>query len=347
VPGEDFELSQRLSRRGFLNLSLTGMMALALPVRLTRPEAELPAGQLGRVAEPSADLFRRPSFGAHKIMTVWRDDVLTLDGVAIGDGFPAHNNVWYMAKNSGFVHSSAIQPVRNDPNKPIYGMPYSGSLMEISVPFVDVYSEPDSTTDVAYRYYYGSTFWINGISQDDHGHTWYRIIDDKWNTRTYGRTEAFRPVPLSELTPISPQVTLEEKRIVVNLTQQWIECFEGSDLAFTTKISSGQLTDDGAYWTPQGNFITFRKRASRHMVAGNLASGYDLPGVPWVCYITENGVSFHGTYWHNDFGVPRSHGCINMTPAAAKWLYRWTRPIVPVDEQEMWVQAGTQAAIHL
>jgi len=51
------------------------------------------------------------------------------------------------------------------------------------------------------------------------------------------------------------------------------------------------------------------------MARGNLAAnGYDLPGVPWNSYITEEGIAFHGTYWHNNFGKPRSHGCINLTP---------------------------------
>jgi hypothetical protein len=50
-------------------------------------------------------------------------------------------------------------------------------------------------------------------------------------------------------------------------------------------------------------------------------------------YIKDNGISLHGTYWHNDFGRPRSHGCVNLSPSAAKWLYRWSMPIVPPEKQ--------------
>ena len=65
------------------------------------------------------------------------------------------------------------------------------------------------------------------------------------------------------------------------------------------------------------------------MAAGDItASGFDLPGVPWVLYITKSGISFHGTYWHNDFGRPKSHGCINMTNADAKWLFDWATPTI-------------------
>ena len=57
--------------------------------------------------------------------------------------------------------------------------------------------------------------------------------------------------------------------------------------------------------------------------------GYDLPGVPWCSFFTGTGVAFHGTYWHNDYGRPRSHGCVNLPSMDAKFIYRWTMPVVP------------------
>ncbi len=63
------------------------------------------------------------------------------------------------------------------------------------------------------------------------------------------------------------------------------------------------------------------------MVGGDPALGnyYDLPNVQWVQYFYSD-YSFHGTYWHNNFGHPMSHGCLNMTIADAKWLFDWTDP---------------------
>jgi lipoprotein-anchoring transpeptidase ErfK/SrfK len=84
------------------------------------------------------------------------------------------------------------------------------------------------------------------------------------------------------------------------------------------------------------------------MAAGDIASnGFDLPGVPWVLYINEAGISFHGTYWHNDYGFPHSHGCINMAPQAAKWLYRWSMPTVPPDKYLMYGRVGTRVEIKV
>lgn len=54
---------------------------------------------------------------------------------------------------------------------------------------------------------------------------------------------------------------------------------------------------------------------------------YELPGVPWTCFFTEVGHAFHGTYWHDNFGVPMSYGCINMRTQEAKWLFRWVLPV--------------------
>jgi lipoprotein-anchoring transpeptidase ErfK/SrfK len=82
------------------------------------------------------------------------------------------------------------------------------------------------------------------------------------------------------------------------------------------------------------------------MAAGDIASsGFDLPGVPWVLYITKSGISLHGTYWHNDYGRPRSHGCINLTPQASKWLFRWTTPSVKAGKQFAYEDFGT--AVHI
>jgi lipoprotein-anchoring transpeptidase ErfK/SrfK len=347
MPHGALELPESIARRDFLKLSSFSLLALGLPVHWQRSAFGLDEPELGRVAFATAEVFDRPSFAADKLKTLWRDEVIDLSGAAIGDREPAHNRVWYQVMDLGFVHSSAIQPVRDEPNQPVRSVPYRGVLFEVSVPFVDVYWKPKTSAKQAYRFYYGTTHWINGVSRDVKERLWYRIFDDKYTYTYYARAEAFRPVAISELTPISSEVPLQQKRIEVDLPRQQLHCYEAGNRVFSTKISSGRKFSDGEYWTPEGNFITFRKRASRHMVAGNRANGYDLPGVPWVSYITEDGVAFHGTYWHNDFGMPRSHGCINMTSAAAKWLYRWTQPIVPAHEMEAWVSYGTRATVHL
>jgi lipoprotein-anchoring transpeptidase ErfK/SrfK len=77
-----------------------------------------------------------------------------------------------------------------------------------------------------------------------------------------------------------------------------------------------------------------------------VSSYYDLPGVPWTTYINNNGVSFHGTYWHNDYGAPHSHGCINLPIEQAKWLYRWTTPVVPAEKRQVY-QPGEGSRVYI
>jgi lipoprotein-anchoring transpeptidase ErfK/SrfK len=343
---EPLVLPDRLERRQFLQLSAMSRLGLALPVRWRSRQVEAPGRQLGRVLEPTPDVFLRPSFAEPRLKSLRRDDVFVIRSAVLGDRVPEHNRVWYEADGLGYIHSSAVQPCREELNVPLADVPIRGLLMEVTVPFVDAHWKPASNSTFAYRFYYGSTHWINGVSQDVGRRKWYRVLDDKFTNSYYAPAEAFRQIPLAELVPISPSVPPGEKRIEVNLSQQWMQCYEGDQLVFTSRISSGRQFDQQPYWTPQGEFKTFRKRASRHMTSGNLAAGYDLPGVPWVAYITLNGVSFHGTYWHNDFGVPRSHGCINLASGAAKWLYRWTLPVVPAEEQEVWLNHGTRTKIY-
>jgi lipoprotein-anchoring transpeptidase ErfK/SrfK len=59
------------------------------------------------------------------------------------------------------------------------------------------------------------------------------------------------------------------------------------------------------------------------------ADYYDLPGMPFPTYITASAVAIHGTYWHNDYGRPRSHGCLNVPSPVARWFWRWTAPSAP------------------
>jgi lipoprotein-anchoring transpeptidase ErfK/SrfK len=138
-----------------------------------------------------------------------------------------------------------------------------------------------------------------------------------------------RLVPDNELTLLSPDVPDAEKHIAVDLTTQLVTAFEGEQMVFSQRCSSGAEGTE----TPTGQFSTYHKGPSVHMTNDGdvLEKIYNLPGVPWCSFFTGLGNAFHGTYWHNDYGRPRSHGCVNLPSEAAKFLYRWTRPNVPPD----------------
>jgi lipoprotein-anchoring transpeptidase ErfK/SrfK len=219
-------------------------------------------------------------------------------------------------------------------------------LGEVSVPFTDAYLEADTNSDLIYRLYYETVHWVAGAVDAEDGSIWYRLLDDKYDRYYYVPAKHIRLLSNEELAPLSPDVPSENKRVEVRLDEQLLLAYEYGKIVFATRVSTGGKRLSGTYTTPVGEFITYHKRPTRHMATGDIASnGFDLPGVPWVLYVTEGGISFHGTYWHNDYGFPHSHGCINMSPLAAKWFYRWSTPTVPPDKYLMYGHVGTRVQI--
>lgn len=105
-----------------------------------------------------------------------------------------------------------------------------------------------------------------------------------------------------------------DKKIIIDLSQQRIYAYEGDKLIFSDLVSTG-LTGP----TPTGTFKVISRVRSQAMSG----PGYYLPGVQWVQYFTGAGHSLHGTYWHNNFGHPMSHGCVNLRNSTAKWFWNW------------------------
>jgi len=336
-----------LSRRDFLKMAGYGLLGMSFPdFPQLYSNQTFDNGLQGRVTEKALWMYAEPSAKSQRVEMYWRDLVIPLTGAAISDDAEAYNRIWYEVDGQGYVYSGSVQPVATLLNKPVSEVPPSGLLGEISVPFTDAHEEADSGTAVAQRLYFETVHWITDSVTGPEGHVWYRLLDDKFDLSYYIPAKHMRLIPGDELAPLSPDVPDLEKRIEVNLTHQLVLAYESARLVFAARAATGSQYRSGRWSTPIGQFITSYKRPTRHMAAGDIASnGFDLPGVPWVLYITKSGISFHGTYWHNDYGRPRSHGCINLTPQAAKWLYRWTMPTVEFRKQFAYEDFGT--SVHI
>jgi hypothetical protein len=334
-----------LSRREFLKLSGLGILGAALPFK---PLSVYQGLHFGRVIGDSVQVYDIPSFTGKEVRQYWRDDVLPIHETVIADPPPAYNQAWYRIDEGGFVHSSLLQPVKILINTPQEDLPENGVLTDVSVPYTDAYHGPSIHEPIAYRYYYGSTHWIDRLIVDADKRFWYRVMDDRIKGRFY-YVSAYHLhiIPPQWLSPISEDLPWDDKRIEVYLTEQMMIAYEGAKAVLVAQVSTGDEATNPRWRTPLGSFQIYYKRPSRHMHSPSPEYGdYDLPGVPWVCFFTEQGHAFHGVYWHNEFGLRRSHGCINLSLQDANWLYRWTTPAVPPERHTYFnTKYGTRLTI--
>jgi hypothetical protein len=118
-----------------------------------------------------------------------------------------------------------------------------------------------------------------------------------------------------------------EKHIYVDLASQTLTAYQGNNLYMTALVSTGKWNK-----TPTGEFTIWGKYKATKMSGGSGADYYYLPNVPYVMFFEGPGApagagfSLHGAYWHNNFGHPMSHGCVNMRTVDAQKLYDWASP---------------------
>ncbi len=124
-----------------------------------------------------------------------------------------------------------------------------------------------------------------------------------------------------------------EKWMDVNVTKQTVVLYEGERPVFATLISSGEAgLEDPKHTTAtkRGIFRIHTKHVTATMSSDEIGEEFELRDVPYVQYFDKEGYALHGAYWHDRFGVPKSHGCINLAPEDARRIFHWTEPQVPV-----------------
>jgi hypothetical protein len=369
-------MNRNFSRRDFLKTAGTGLGAFfSLAFNPHKPSKyplalpQFPAGEkLGRIAVTpnyySTELKPTPSKDATAIRNLDQDEIIVWQREVIGsDAFYGLSRTW-VDTGEGYVYAPHVQPVRNQPNNPVTAIPAGkqGFWAEVTVPYVDlqIQNAPISP-GIKYilslsqmpRLYYSQIVWIDQVGADGSGKIFYRYNESPGHGYGYGdvflaEAEAFRPLTADEVAPINPDVDPATKRIEVNVTdqRQYLSCFEGDQEVYFCKISSGYNGADGKFSTPVGQQAVSWKIFSVHMAANTSSdSGYDTMGVSWPTFFnTSAGAAIHAAFWHNDFGNPRSHGCINAAPEDAKWIFRWTTPTVTFDQPEIrmeWPNVGT------
>jgi lipoprotein-anchoring transpeptidase ErfK/SrfK len=144
--------------------------------------------------------------------------------------------------------------------------------------------------------------------------TWYRIGENQWVDQ--------KKVALIFPTARPEGVAPTDKWVDVNKFEQTLAAYEGDRLVYATLVSSGLPQWD----TDSGLFRIFMKvRQAKMSGRDGLPDYYFLEDVPYAMYFNRD-MALHGAYWHDKFGFKHSHGCVNLPPSAAAWLWNWTTP---------------------
>lgn len=166
-----------------------------------------------------------------------------------------------------------------------------------------------STGQMHHRY---EVVQVYAIVEAD-GNTWLMIGQDEWlDYRHVARVDPHQD---------TPEGVLSDRWIEVNLDEQTLAVYQSNQLIFATVIASGT----GAWATRPGVFQIYEKLESTTMSGATEADRSDyyyLQDVPWTMYYDE-ARALHAAYWHDGFGYPRSHGCVNISLGDAHWLFDW------------------------
>lgn len=206
-----------------------------------------------------------------------------------------------------------------------------------------LYSGDPRTTGLRFerRLEFREAFVLSGETARVGKVSYVQTASGEWMTdRDLLRVEPDREMP--------PWAASGARWIDVSIEHQTLIAYEGTRPVFVTLVSTGS---DGAKdpattrSTVRGEFRIHTKHVTATMDSDEIGDEYELRDVPYVQYFKE-GYAFHAVYWHDGFGAPRSHGCVNLSPRDARWLFSFTDPKVPTSWHSALESRGTRVVIH-
>jgi len=296
-----------------LNLRLLAPVPTPVPIPITATDGILPftygyvvTGPVAVYANP-AD----PGRGAPPLKTINRGYVwVRLEGKVV-----QNDQLWYLTDTGGYLPASVVAIYKPSSFHGIMPsaqpvVPFAWVLQRVQTS-PEPGAQPDANSVQFKRYDLVNIFEQREVN----GKVWYRVGNNHWLIQT--------TLAIVEPKPRPPEVGPGDKWIEIGLFEQTLAAYEGDRMVYATLVSSGL-----PQWsTVKGIYRIHTKIAWGPMVGREgQPDFYSLEGVPWSMYFFQD-YALHGAYWHDGFGWQHSHGCVNLAPADAKWLYDWTTPV--------------------
>lgn len=224
---------------------------------------------------------------------------------------------------------SRFAGVHLDPGLPERGLDF-GWVVKEGAP---VFAEPAPGRPIARKPHYARLTLQTGNGPEGY----YRVAEG-W------MTDADLRVP--HLAPRPAEVAQDEAWLDVDLATQTLVAYRGDAPVFATLVATGVGAQGTPLATPKGLHRIGAKllAASMDNLAHTGVAPYAYEEVPFTQYIGR--VALHGAFWHDQLGVPRSHGCINLSLADAEWLFAFTKPALPEGEKQVAGKAGTVVRVR-
>ena len=253
----------------------------------------------------------------------------TIQGVATD----ANGDTWFLMNGgwtpASYVHSVAGTPVtgvviNRQPERPF------GWMLDTWVPRLSPNGpmQPEEERTFLQKYDFVE---IYDAQMGSDGWVWYNIGDDQWVRDNY--------VAVVDASPRPAEVGANEFWVEVDLTEQVFVAYEGDRMIYSSLVASGL----DRWPTRPGLFQVWDRQLSAPMSGGEVGDDfYNIQHVPYSMYF-DDGISLHGAFWHNAFGHQKSHGCVNMPPRDAEWIYFWSAQA----PNDLWVSVLKKAPDHI
>jgi hypothetical protein len=251
-------------------------------------------------------------------------DQLVIERMEPKVGYAFLETFFWQGRRYGVTSELKLMPT--DRFRPIQGSDFHGFELgkDLKFPFAIVRSPAARFRDGG-KAEYRSILQLTGKKQFFNKVLHYETQDGKWiGDRDASWLDGVKKMPAWGING--------EKWIDINVTKQTLVLYEGTKPVYATLVSTGEAgLEDAEHTTAtkRGIFRIHTKHISTTMSSNELGEEFELQDVPYVQYFDKGGYALHGAYWHDRFGVPKSHGCINLAPEDARRIFFWTEPAVP------------------